>query len=126
MNSRKKSSTAKTRQRSSARQQVSTEKKDGHPRLGDGWQAEKSALTRQAILEAAVRCFVKDGYSYDERDCTWKQAFYLKEGLPTSDLAYQAGSKVVAPETTMSDMMHYLHMFRQAFRAQREDGCNSC
>ena len=63
MNSRKKSSTAKTRQRSSARQQVSTEKKDGHPRLGDGWQAEKSALTRQAILEAAVRCFVKDGYA---------------------------------------------------------------
>ena len=27
-------------------------------RIGEGWQAEKSALTRQAILEAAVRCFV--------------------------------------------------------------------
>ena len=33
----------------------------GH--VGDGWQAEKSALTRQAILEAAVRCFVEYGYA---------------------------------------------------------------
>jgi len=33
----------------------------GH--VGDGWQAEKSALTRQAILEAAVRCFVEHGFA---------------------------------------------------------------
>ena len=32
-------------------------------RIGEGWQAEKSALTRQAILEAAVRCFVEHGYA---------------------------------------------------------------
>ncbi|MEK9990535.1 MAG: TetR/AcrR family transcriptional regulator [Halieaceae bacterium] len=32
-------------------------------RVGEGWQAEKSALTRQAILEAAVRCFVEYGYA---------------------------------------------------------------
>lgn len=32
-------------------------------RGGDGWQAEKSAMTRQSILEAAVRCFVSDGYA---------------------------------------------------------------
>ena len=32
-------------------------------RTGDGWQAEKSALTRKAILEGAVRCFVRDGYT---------------------------------------------------------------
>ena len=32
-------------------------------RVGEGWQAEKSALTRQAILEAAVRCFVEHGYA---------------------------------------------------------------
>ena len=31
--------------------------------MGAGWQAEKSALTRQAILEAAVRCFVQHGYT---------------------------------------------------------------
>ena len=28
-----------------------------------GWQAEKSALMRQQILEAAIRCFVKLGYA---------------------------------------------------------------
>ena len=33
------------------------------PRRGDGWQAEKSALTRRAILEAAVGCFVEHGYA---------------------------------------------------------------
>ena len=32
-------------------------------RKADGWQAEKSALTRQAILEAAVHCFVEHGYA---------------------------------------------------------------
>ena len=32
-------------------------------RTGDGWQAEKSAMTRKAILEAAVRCLVKEGYN---------------------------------------------------------------
>jgi AcrR family transcriptional regulator len=38
-------------------------KSPGAPRAGEGWQAEKSALTRQAILEAAVRCFVEYGYA---------------------------------------------------------------
>lgn len=33
------------------------------PRRGDGWQAEKSAMTRKAILDAAVTCFVEQGYS---------------------------------------------------------------
>jgi AcrR family transcriptional regulator len=28
-----------------------------------GWQAEKSAMTRTAILEAAIRCFVNQGYT---------------------------------------------------------------
>ncbi|MDG1066674.1 MAG: TetR/AcrR family transcriptional regulator [Luminiphilus sp.] len=32
-------------------------------RTGDGWQAEKSAMTRRAILEAAVRCLVQEGYN---------------------------------------------------------------
>lgn len=30
---------------------------------GDGWQAEKSAITRTAILDAAVECLVERGYS---------------------------------------------------------------
>jgi len=38
-------------------------KRVGNSRVGEGWQAEKSALTRQAILEAAVRCFVEYGYA---------------------------------------------------------------
>ncbi len=33
------------------------------PRRGDGWQAEKSAITRHAILDAAVECLVERGYS---------------------------------------------------------------
>ena len=33
------------------------------PRKGDGWQAEKSAMTRAAILEAAIECLVERGYS---------------------------------------------------------------
>ena len=37
--------------------------KQAAPRNGEGWQAEKSALTRKAILESAVRCFVQDGYT---------------------------------------------------------------
>ncbi len=32
-------------------------------RRGDGWQAEKSALTRKAILDAAIECLVERGYS---------------------------------------------------------------
>ena len=32
-------------------------------RSGDGWQAEKSAMTRNAILEAAIQCFVERGYT---------------------------------------------------------------
>lgn len=32
-------------------------------RRGDGWQAEKSAITRTAILDAAVECLVERGYS---------------------------------------------------------------
>ena len=38
-------------------------KKAAAARTGDGWQAEKSALTRSAILEAAIRCFVERGYT---------------------------------------------------------------
>ena len=30
---------------------------------GEGWQAEKSAMPRRAILEAAVNCFVEEGYA---------------------------------------------------------------
>jgi hypothetical protein len=46
--------TTKTRSAQGGAQKTST---------GAGWQAEKSALTRQAILEAAVRCFVQHGYT---------------------------------------------------------------
>ena len=32
-------------------------------RKKDGWQAEKSAMTRHAILEAAIQCFIELGYA---------------------------------------------------------------
>ena len=36
----------------------------GRPaRKGDGWQAEKSAMTRRTILDAAVDCLVDEGYT---------------------------------------------------------------
>lgn len=38
-------------------------KKVGVARNGDGWQAEKSAMTRNAILAAAINCFVERGYT---------------------------------------------------------------
>lgn len=54
--SRRKTSTAKAK---------SAVKKTGatRQRSGDGWQAEKSAMTRTAILESAIRCFVEMGYA---------------------------------------------------------------
>lgn len=33
------------------------------PRSGGGWQAEKSAITRKSILDAAVECFIDLGYA---------------------------------------------------------------
>ncbi len=32
-------------------------------RSGEGWQAEKSAMTRGAILDAAIECFIELGYA---------------------------------------------------------------
>lgn len=43
--------------------QKAVRKSRGRPRRGDGWQAEKSAITRTAILDAAVECLVERGYS---------------------------------------------------------------
>lgn len=47
----------------SVRSRVEADKGEDAANSGNGWQAEKSALTRQAILEAAVRCFVNMGYA---------------------------------------------------------------
>ncbi|GAB3287425.1 TetR/AcrR family transcriptional regulator [Parahaliea aestuarii] len=43
--------------------QKAAKKTRGRPRRGDGWQAEKSAITRTAILDAAEECLVERGYS---------------------------------------------------------------
>ncbi len=49
--------------RASASAKKKTPASSNGSRAGDGWQAEKSALTRKAILEAAVRCLVDEGYN---------------------------------------------------------------
>ncbi len=38
-------------------------RKRSSSRTGEGWQAEKSAMTRRAILDAAVECFIELGYA---------------------------------------------------------------
>lgn len=38
-------------------------RKKSQVRNGDGWQAEKSAMTRKAILDAAIECFIELGYA---------------------------------------------------------------
>lgn len=43
--------------------QTSSKGRKKPTRREDGWQAEKSAMTRRAILDAAVNCFIELGYA---------------------------------------------------------------
>jgi AcrR family transcriptional regulator len=53
------SATKAVKSAAAKRQAKKKTKVDGNEK---GWQAEKSAMTRQAILDAAIQCFVELGY----------------------------------------------------------------
>ena len=72
-------------------------------RGGDGWQAEKSAMTRQSILEAAVRCFVDNGYA------TTTTAMIAKEaGVSRGAMMHHFPSRAAV----ITAVVQYLHARR--------------
>ncbi|WP_167854956.1 TetR/AcrR family transcriptional regulator [Mangrovimicrobium sediminis] len=79
------------------------------PRKGDGWQAEKSALTRGAILEAAAECLAERGYSQTTTSMIAEQAQVSRGAMmhhfPSRNLVIEA-------------LVAYLHVQRLA--AHRE------
>ena len=73
-----------------------------------GWQAQKSALTRTQITEAAIRCFVEYGYSQ-----TTTTLIAEKAGLSRGAMLHHFPSKLAI----VSAAVEYLHSKRlRAFR----------
>lgn len=73
-----------------------------------GWQAQKSALTRTQITEAAIRCFVEYGYSQ-----TTTTLIAEKAGLSRGAMLHHFPSKLAV----VSAAVEYLHAKRlRAFR----------
>ena len=58
-----------------------------------GWQAQKSAATRNLIVEAAIRCFVDLGYAQ-----TTTTAIAEKAGLSRGAMLHHFPSKIDIPE----------------------------
>jgi len=72
-------------------------------RRGDGWQAEKSAMTRKAILDAAVSCFVDKGYA---RTTTALIAEYA--GVSRGAMMHHFPSRIAV----IHAVVNYLHEMR--------------
>jgi AcrR family transcriptional regulator len=73
-----------------------------------GWQAQKSALTRTQITEAAIRCFVEHGYSQ-----TTTTLIADKAGLSRGAMLHHFPSKLAV----VTASVEYLHAKRlRAFR----------
>ncbi len=73
-----------------------------------GWQAQKSALTRTQITEAAIRCFVEHGYSQ-----TTTTLIAEKAGLSRGAMLHHFPSKLAV----VTAAVEYLHAKRlRAFR----------
>lgn len=73
-----------------------------------GWQAQKSALTRTQIIEAAIRCFVEHGYSQ-----TTTTLIAEKAGLSRGAMLHHFPSKLAV----VTAAVEYLHAKRlRAFR----------
>lgn len=83
-------------------------KSNRHSAEESGWQAQKSALTRTQITEAAIRCFVDYGYSQ-----TTTTLIAEKAGLSRGAMLHHFPSKLAV----VSAAVEYLHAKRlRAFR----------
>lgn len=78
-------------------------------RRGDGWQAEKSAITRTAILDAAVECLVERGYS---RTTTAMIAEYA--GVSRGAMMHHFPSRIAVIRAVVD------HLHEQRLREYRE------
>ena len=82
-------------------------------RAREGWQAEKSALTRQAILEAAVICFVDYGYANTTTAMIAKEA-----NVSRGAMMHHFPSR----SAVMNAVVSYLHVRRlEEYRALMAD-----
>ena len=87
---------------------MSTESADLQAQEPAGWQAQKSAATRNLIVEAAIKCFVELGYAQ-----TTTTAIAEKAGLSRGAMLHHFPSKI----DIVRAAVEYLHGKRlKAFR----------
>jgi AcrR family transcriptional regulator len=73
--------------RAGARQEISVD--DAEHSVGPGWQAQKSASTRNLIIDAAIKCFVDLGYAR-----TTTTAIAERAGLSRGAMLHHFPSKI--------------------------------
>ena len=87
-----------------AQESLDTASKKRRPQRNEkGWQAEKSAMTRSAILEATIRCLLELGYA---NTTTALIANYA--GVSRGAMMHHFPSRM----TVMRAVVDYLHMLR--------------
>ncbi len=72
-------------------------------RKGDGWQAEKSAITRRTILDAAVDCLVDEGYTR-----TTTALIASRAGVSRGAMMHHFPSRLAV----LNAVVHHLHQRR--------------
>lgn len=72
-------------------------------RKGDGWQAEKSAITRRTILDAAVDCLVEEGYTR-----TTTALIAARAGVSRGAMMHHFPSRLAV----LNAVVHHLHQRR--------------
>lgn len=72
-------------------------------RKGAGWQAEKSAITRRTILDAAVECLVDEGYTR-----TTTALIAARAGVSRGAMMHHFPSRLAV----LSAVVHHLHQRR--------------
>ncbi len=72
-------------------------------RKGSGWQAEKSAITRRTILDAAVECLVDEGYTR-----TTTALIASRAGVSRGAMMHHFPSRLAV----LSAVVHHLHQRR--------------